>query len=330
MIELTLTPQEATAIKLSIIIVCFNSREVLLPCLESIWKALPSFPFEVILVDNGSKDNSVQEVHRRFPEVIIIQSGSNEGYAGGNNIGFAKARGQYVLFLNPDTIIHQGAFDKLVGRADSDPNIGIVGPAIQHADGARHRSCFRAPRIREALAKAIWLYRIPGYTKAYGYPGEYREDQYKDEMEVDDVTGCCLLARKAILDEVGVFDEEYFVYFEDTDLCERVRKHGYRIFYDPSASIVHLGWATTIKHEIWCRIQFERNHCRFFAKHRGNRHVWVIGAIQLVNWVMRVFLGSMVVVASGGRAKSVAHTVYYTSKLLLWRLGIQKQGQRPS
>lgn len=330
MIEPALMPQEAKGIKLSIIIVCFNSREVLLPCLESIWKALPSFPFEVILVDNGSKDNSVQEVNRRFQEVIIIQSGSNAGYAGGNNIGFAKARGQYVLFLNPDTIIHQGTFDRLVGRADSDPNIGIVGPAVQHADGTRQVSCLRAPSIREALAKAFWLYRIPGYMKAYGFPGEYREDQYKGEMEVDVITGCCLLARKAILDEVGVFDEEYFVYFEEIDLCERVRNHGYKIFYDPSASIVHLGGTTTIKHEIWCRIQSERSHCRFFAKHRGNRHVRVIRAIQFVDWTVRVLAGSMVVLGSAGRAKSVAHTVYCTSKLLFWRLGIEKQGQRPS
>jgi len=328
--ELTLMPEVAKGIKLSIIIVCFNGREVLIPCLESIWKAVPSFPFEVILVDNGSKDNSVQEVHRRFQDVIIIQSGYNAGYAGGNNIGFARARGQYVLFLNPDTIIHEGTFDRLVGRADSDPTIGIVGPSVQDAGGPRQPGCFRAPRIRDALAMAFWLYRIPGYVKAYGFPGRYRENQYKDEMEADVVTGCCLLARKAVLKDVGVFDEEYFVYFEETDLCERVRKHGYKILYDPSASIVHAGGATTIKYEIWCRIQKERNECLFFAKHRGRWHAWVICAVQLVNYFMRVFLGSMVVVGSGGRAKSVAHTVYYASRLLFWRVGIQKQGERPS
>ena len=330
MIELTLAPQEATAIKLSIIIVCFNSREVLLPCLESIWKALPSFPFEVILVDNGSKDNSVQEVHRRFQEVIIIQSGSNAGYAGGNNIGFAKARGKYVLFLNPDTIIYQGAFDKLVNRADSDPNIGIVGPSVQNADGTLQLSCFRPPDIRESLSKTFWLYRIPGYMKAYGFPGHYREDQYKGEMDVDVVSGCCLLARKTILDEVGAFDEEYFIYYEETDLCERVRRSGYRIVYAPSACIVHLGGATTIKQEIWFRIQSERSRYRFFSKYRCKSYVLAIRTIQLINWIIRVTLGSIVVVLSTGRAKRVAHTVHYTFKLLCWQLGIVKQGERPS
>jgi N-acetylglucosaminyl-diphospho-decaprenol L-rhamnosyltransferase len=329
MIELT-SCQKNMDIKLSIIIVCFNSRDVLFRCLESIWDALPSFPFEVILVDNGSKDGGIEEARRRFPETRIIETGSNGGYAGGNNIGFANARGVYVLFLNPDTIIQDGAFNRLVQRADSDPEIAIVGPSILRIDGTRQRSCFRAPCIREALAKTFWLHRIPGYISAYGYPGEYREEQYRDEMEVDDVTGCCLLARKAILNEIGVFDEDYFLYFEDTDLCERVRKHGYKIFYDPSASIVHVGGATTIKHEIWCRIQFERSHQRFFAKHRSSWHARAIGAIQMVNWAMRVFIGSILVVASAGRAKSIVHTVHYTSKLLFWRLGIEKEGRRPS
>jgi GT2 family glycosyltransferase len=327
--ELALMSKDTEGIKLSIIIVCFNSREVLLPCLDSIWNAPPSFPFEVILVDNGSRDDSVQEVRRRFDEVIIIQSASNAGYAGGNNIGFAKARGQYVLFLNPDTIIHQGALDAMLRRADADPNISIVGPSIQQADGTGQLACFRAPSIGESLAKAFWLHHVSVYTKAYGFPGGYRENQYKNEMEVEAVSGCCLLARKATLDEVGVFDEEYFVYFEDSDLCERVRKHGYKIFYDPSASIVHLEQTTTRKYEIWCKIQAARNECRFFSKHRGRWHVYVIGAIQLINWIMRVLLGSMVLAGSGGRAKSVAHRVYVASKLLLWRFGIEKQGQRP-
>jgi hypothetical protein len=317
-------------IDLSIIIVSFNSIAVLIPCLNSIYECRPCLSFEIILVDNGSKDNTVEEVRARFEEVEIIELGANLGFAGANNIGFRHANGKYVLFLNPDTIMRRNVLEKLIVRAESDPDVAAVGPAIHGVDGKRQESAFRAPSIGNSLATALWLYRIPGYVRMFGFPNHYLEDDYNHEMEVDAVSGCCLLGRKAVLNEVGTFDDRYFLYFEEADLCERIRRSGKKIVYTPSAAILHLGGTATIKHEIWSRIQYEQSQISFFAKNRGQVSTMVIRIIQVLQSILRITVGLVIFCASGGHAKRIAKTVSYAYKLLLWELRLSTHWTRPS
>ncbi len=314
---------------LSIVIVSFNDGEVLLPCLRSIYEWAPKFPFEVILVDNGSKDGSVEEVRRLFGEVVIIEAGYNSGYAGGNNIGFEKATGRWVLFLNPDTLIREGCLEALVSRADSLPGCGAIGPRVLNRDGSLQRTLSRAPRVWDFLAEALMLHRIPGYIGLFGDSG-YREDDYEREQDVDTVSGCCLLARRDLLEEIGAFDEEYFIYFEETDLCERIRRSGHKVVYTPAASIVHLGHATTVKSKTWFKIQHERSRRRFFRKNRGRASLAAIGVILLVKSLLRAVLGTLGVVLTAGRSKRIRSSTARAFRMLGWQLGLVKHGPRPS
>lgn len=315
---------------LSVVIVSFNSRDVLLPCLESIYASSPRLSLEVILVDNGSKDGSLEEVRRRFAAVTIIESGYNAGYTGGNNIGYRHAAGRNVLFLNPDTLIKHGVLDGLVSRADSDPQCGAVGPRILRQDGSLQPSCYPPPTVANVLCSVLLLDYIPGWESFSGIKTHYRPDEYSQEMEVGAVSGCCLLVPKRVLDEIGAFDEDYWMYGEEDDLCERIRKSGYRILYSPSVSIVHLGGLASKDLTLRWRIHVEHNRRLFFAKHRSKASLLAIRAILLLDTIRRIFVGSVQMILTGGCSKKYRLKVAQSLGLLCWQVGLIKQANRPA
>jgi len=314
---------------LSVIIVCFNDREVLLPCLESLYGAPCEIALEVILVDNGSKDGSIDEVRRRFPSVRILEPGYNSGYAGGNNFGFERAEGRYVLFLNPDTLLTTGALDRLVARGDANPDSGAVGPKVLNRDGSLQPSCFRSPTVGHYLAITLMLHRLPGWSRWFGADG-YPDGFFEREQPADIVSGCCLLARRDLLRSIGAFNEDYFIYFEETDLCERIRRSGHAILYTPEAVITHLGGATTVKQVMWFRIQFERNRIRFFRTYRGRAAALAVSVLMTVNLLLRVILGGLGALLSAGRARGLRNRTGIAARILGWKLGLVEQGPRPS
>ena len=144
---------------------------MLLPCIKAIYSSAPAVNFELIVVDNGSEDGTVEEVKRKFEEVLVIEAGYNSGYAGGNNIGFEKSRGRYVLFLNPDTVVNERTINQLVRFAGSSHEIGVVGPKVLNRDGSLQRSCSRSPNILDCILEAFLLYRVPWFTQLFGYRG---------------------------------------------------------------------------------------------------------------------------------------------------------------
>ena len=317
---------------MSIVIVSFNSRDVLLPCLESIYASSPRLSFEVILVDNGSKDGSLQEVRLRFPSVTVIESGYNSGYTGGNNIGYRQAIGRNVLFLNPDTLINDGALDGLVSRADSDPRCGAIGPKIQRQDGSLQLSCYRSPTVINVLCSVLFLDYIPCWESLSGIKTHYRAEEYMKEMEVDAVSGCCLLVPKVVLDKIGGFDEEYWMYGEENDLCERIRKSGYRILYTPLVSIVHLGGLANKALTLWWRIHIVHNRMLFFAKHRGKASLGAFKAILLFDTIRRTLTDTvrMMLTLTGDCSRRYRLKVAQSLGLLCWQLGLIKKGKRPA
>lgn len=317
-------------VDLSVVIVCFNDRDVLLPCLGSISRLSERLSFEVIVVDNGSSDGSVKEARRAFGEFAVIEAGHNAGYAGGNNIGFAEASGRYVVFLNPDTLINEGAFDELVSYMDGHSECGAVGPKVFEPDGTLQRTLSHSPRVWDFLADALMLNRIPGYIALFGYRG-YRPKDYECESQVDMVAGCCLVARRELLNEIGAFDEGYFIYFEETDLCERIRRNGHKkVVYVPSASIVHLGHATTVKQKTWFKIQQERSRKRFFKKHRSAVAQAAITAILFFRSLSRTVIGAVGLVLTLGRSRRIRSRTAMAFKMLCWQLGLAEHGPRPS
>jgi GT2 family glycosyltransferase len=252
---------------LSIVIVSWNTQQVLRSCLASIFAHPPSSTFETVVVDNGSTDASVATVRADFPQVQVIENGSNLGFSRATNQGIRQTRGRFVLLLNSDTEVQPGVFDRLTRCMETHPRVGACGPMLLHPDGSFQSSHARFPVVwRELLAVmgvARWIW---GST----YPSApYRLSLAPGPVEW--VGGACLLIRRACVDQVGCLDEGFPMYSEEVDLCYRMRRHGWDVWYCPEARIIHLGGASSKRVPIYAYVQLHRSKARFLEKHAGRQ-----------------------------------------------------------
>jgi len=232
-------------VKLSIIILCWNDLKVIGPCLQSIYASTRSTEFEVIVSDNGSTDGSIEYIHKEFPQVQVIENRANLRFAKGNNVGIQASRGQYVLILNPDTIIHDGTLDNLVQYADRHPEGGAFGCRVLNADGS-FQGCIRPLHtLRSMWCQALYLGWL-AHLFDWFHPGIYVNWKGETERTVGWLAGCFILVRGDLLKRLGGFDERFFYYYEDTDLCRRIWESGFPILYTPDFTIIHLGGQSTI------------------------------------------------------------------------------------
>jgi GT2 family glycosyltransferase len=231
--------------KISIVILCWNDLKVITDCIRSIYAATHSTELEVIVSDNGSTDGSIEFIRKEFPQVRVIENGVNLRFAKGNNVGIQACTGEYILILNPDTIIHDGTLDKLVAYAEKHPDGGAFGCRVLNADGS-YQACIRPlPSVRAEWILALGL-RPLGRLSSWFQPGEYEGWKGDTERPVGWLAGCFILMRADLLKRLGGFDEQFFYYYEDTDLCRRVWEAGYPILYTPDCTITHLGGQSTV------------------------------------------------------------------------------------
>lgn len=270
--------------KLSIVIICWNDSKVIFECLESIFSETRETTFEVIVSDNGSTDGSVAEIRRRYPNVKVVENGANLGFAKGNNAGIQVAQGEYILILNPDTIIRSRALDTLVKYADTHPEAGAFGCRVLNADGSLQISARPRPTVFRELLAALYLRglsRVSDWFLADTYAGW----NFDSERPVDWQSGCCILVRGQLLKNLNGFDGRFFYHFEETDLCFRVWKSGAPILFCPAAEITHLGGQSVGRFPIRFALETYRSRYRFFEKHYGRR-----GAIR-IRWVCLLHIG---------------------------------------
>jgi len=236
-----------SVMKLSVVILCWNDLKVITDCLKSIYTTTKSTEFEVVVSDNGSTDGSIEFIRANFPQVRLIENGRNLRFAKGNNVGIQASRGEYVLILNPDTIMHEGALNRLVAFADKHPEAGAFGCRVMNADGKTYQGCiWPLPTPRSEWISALGLGALGYLSDALG-PGWYLTWKGETERAVGYPAGCCLLVRGELLKRLGGFDEKFFYYFEETDLCHRIWDAGFSVLYTPEASITHLGGQSTHK-----------------------------------------------------------------------------------
>ncbi|MCZ2147211.1 MAG: glycosyltransferase family 2 protein [Bryobacterales bacterium] len=257
---------------LSIVIICWNDWHFLKDCLASIITGSQGFEYEVIVSDNGSSDGSVERIRAAFPTVRVVENGSNLGFARGNNAGILEARGEYILILNPDTIVHAGSLSKWLTFADTHPEAGAFGCRVQNPDGSYQESARPFPTVRRSLLAALYL-RPLGH-----FGGAFQSDQYhawkgNTEREIDWQSGCCVMFRGELLKQLGGFDEQFFYHYEEVDLCHRVWEAGYSIRYTPDASITHLGGQSVGRFPLRFALETSRNRYRYFYKHFGIKGV---------------------------------------------------------
>ncbi len=236
-------PKEG-AIALSIIIVSYNSRDITLACLESVYAHPPEVPFEVILIDNASPDGSAAAIASAWPQVRLIASPDNHGFALGNNIAAREAHGQRILLLNPDTVVFAGSLAALWDFAERSPDRRVWGGRTLFGDGALNpTSCWSSMTVWSLFCATMGL--TWAFPRSELFAPEWMGDWQRDsEREVDIVTGCFLMIDRVLWEELGGFDRTFFMYAEEADLCIRARKRGARPAITPAAEIIHLGGAS--------------------------------------------------------------------------------------
>lgn len=227
---------------LSIVIVNWNTKELISACLKSIKKNLPESLYEVWIVDNASSDKSIQMIKKHFGWVNLIANNENLGFAKANNQALRKIRSELVLILNPDTILTKGAIESMIDLLKSHKKIAGCGPSLLNPDGSvQHLGLYRKPpSLVQALLFYTDLYRIAIKIKPVVRMFWEANVESQRQIDVDQIPGACILARTKLIRGIGFFDEDYPFWFEDVDLCFKLRQKGYRLVYLPSAKITHL------------------------------------------------------------------------------------------
>ncbi|MCP4423364.1 MAG: glycosyltransferase family 2 protein [Chloroflexi bacterium] len=250
--------------KLSIIIVSWNTRDLLEGCLASVYAHPPHGRFETIVVDNASSDGSVDMVRQKFPQVQLIAKEENVGFARGNNEAIPFCVGEYILLLNPDTVVKPEALAALTAFMDAHPNAGGAGSRLLNPDGSLQTSCYPAPQ----LTRELW--RLFHLDAVYPY-GEYHMHKWPTNAprQVDVLKGASLIFRRAILEKVGFLDGAYFMYSEEVDLCFRVQKAGWRLYWVPQSQVMHYEGQSTKQMAADMFLQLYLGKLMYFRKHYG-------------------------------------------------------------
>lgn len=254
--------------KLSTIIVNWNTKDLLMKSLESILANRPPVSFEVIVVDNNSSDGSQEMLKQRYSgdeRIKIIESSVNLGFAKANNIAARESSGEYIFLLNPDTEILGQAIASLVDYLDRHQEVGVVGPRIVNPDGSLQPSVRRFPTFLASLLVLSGLHR-------FFRPRTYFMDDfdYSRESEVDQVMGAALMTRRAITERLGLFDEKFWLWYEEVDFCRRVKNAGHKIYYYPEGVVVHRGGESFSQLDVFSRKKaVGRSLVHYFHKH-GN------------------------------------------------------------
>lgn len=270
---------EPASIDLSVVILSWNTADLLDACLG----ALRDHPYagtsEVIVVDNASSDDSVARVKGSFPDVRLIENTTNRGYSGGNNDGLRVARGRWLLLLNSDTEVGPGALDRLVACVRETTGAGAVTCMLTNPDGTLQPSCMRFPTIRTALVFDTFL-RHFGFGKRHLDRYFMRDFDHRSAREVDQIPGTCTLMPREVLEQIGFLDERLWLFFNDVDLCRRIRDAGHSIHYVPDVSILHHYGASTSKFVAFA-VEWHKNRIAYYRKHFGRWSVLVTKPVAL-------------------------------------------------
>lgn len=250
--------------RLSIAIVNWNTTALLEKCVESI--RANDFECQVIVVDNASDDFDFDAFTLRFPEVEVIRNTENVGYAGGNNQAIEASSGEYILLLNPDVELRQGALKALVEFMDTHQDAAAAGCRLVRPDGSIDRSCRGFPTPGAVAAEYLGLSKL--FPRRFG---GYRmlDFGYDQEAEVDQPMGSCLILSRRAIEQIGVFDPQFPIFFNEVDWCFRAKKNGWKIYFTPSAEAVHVGAASTSQVAAKMRAESHHSLLRFYRKHYG-------------------------------------------------------------
>jgi GT2 family glycosyltransferase len=288
---------------LSIIIVNWNTRELLRDCLGSVFASPEALHYEVLVVDNASTDGSHEMVENKFPNVKLIKNQKNRGFAAANNQALEIASGEYLLLLNSDTIIHgdvlERSLDYMIARGD----VGAMGCRVLNMDGSLQPTCSRFPTLMNLLLLTSGLARLPWPRSLDRY--QMRRWDRHDERAVDVISGCYMLVRRVAVNEVGLLDDSFFFFGEETDWCRRFQEAGWKLYFAPVGEITHHGGGSAkrlnYRRDLLLSsslVRLHRKHGGFWSALAAWQILFVFNIVRASYWTIRS------VVTSGGAARA--------------------------
>lgn len=275
---------------LSVIIVSYNTCQLTIQTLDSIYKNKVNFSLETFVVDNNSNDGSVNKIKKLFPHVILLPEKNNLGFAKANNKAIRKAKGKYILLLNSDTVVIEECLEKCLNYMDKNKDIGALGCKVVLPDGSLDKACKRSfPTPENSFYHAIGLAKLFPKSKKFGsYNLTYLdEDQIH---EVDCLVGAFMMVRREVIEQVGLLDEKYFMYGEDIDWCYRIKKAGWKIVYYPEAKIIHYKGSSSKKKKWKTIYEFHRAMFLFFNDHYRDKYNIIIKGLVYTGIVIKFIL----------------------------------------
>ena len=303
-------------VAISVIIVNWNTKNILQNCLDSIYQTIGHLSFEVIVVDNASSDGSQELLQERYPQVITIHNQVNKGFGAANNQAFAIMKGEYALLLNTDAIVTPGAIGKLYLFLKTYPHAATVCGQLLNVDGRKQNSVASFPTLLTLAANtSILEYLLPHF-----YPSKRYE--HKKPIQVDSAIGACMMINKKALAEVGFFDERYFFFFEETDLAYALHRRGWSVYHVPDAFIYHLQ-GQSIGQNIGARIEFYRSRYQFLSKWHSRPYYYLASGIIFLRLLINVVFNFISVLLTLGLGKKARNKLTIYSKLIHWHF--QKQ-----
>ena len=319
----SLADPSGTRLALSVIIVSYNTCAMTLDCLRTLSAALSRLPSEVFLVDNASTDGTPAAVRAEFPWVVLIENDQNRGFGAANNQALAVARGEFLLLLNSDAFPEPGALASLMVYLRADPEVAAVGPRLLNADGSLQRSCFRFPSPLRCWLENLWISAaLPNHPLV----GDYRRWAHDAERRVDFVIGACLLVRREAYEQVGGFDEGFFMYSEETDWQRRMHAAGWQVAFTPSAEVTHLAGASGAGEKPQISRHFFHGLDRYVYKHHGLTGLVSARLAMILGCGLRALLWSGVAFAQPKRRAHARAKAGFLRWLLVrqathWKIG---------
>ncbi len=310
---------------LSIIIVNWNTALFLIRCLHSIYKTTKKVDFEIFVVDNASKDNSVEMVRNKFPKIKLIANKGNRGFPKANNQAIKISQGEYILLLNPDTIVGEDTIDGCVEYLKKHPNVGALGVKIYNPDGSIDFHCARnLPTPIGLFLNSSRLNKLFPKSK-YFSPILLNYWDHNDSQKIESISGAFMVVPRKVFNAIGLLDEGHFMYHEDTDLCFRIRKIGWDVYYLSSYSIVHFGGQSTVQIPVQSILYLYNAYRYFFEKHFGKWKVIEFRIIVFLSSLFKIVLISfgIMIIKSLKRKHALFSLKNLRRHFYLWKWSLQ-------
>jgi hypothetical protein len=305
---------------LSIIIVNWNTRDLLLECLRSLHEARAGLSVEVFVVDNGSSDGSVEAVRGAFPDVLPIENKKNLGFAKASNAGLRRSKGKYILLLNTDVILQKDTVPSMLEFMKKTPDAGIAGAQLRNVDGTKQTSVDNFPTLlTEGLNKSLLRRLFPKRFPSKHVP-------FLSPKEVESVIGACMMVRRKALEDVGPMDEDYFLFMEETDWCYRMRHKGWKVFLLPQAQAVHLQGGTAKRVKAQAKLEYYRSRYLFFKKNRGPLQTGILRGILFFKLVLTLLVNGVLCVMTLFQYERGRQKLSVTWALFAWHIRFCPQG----